>query len=53
MTMEKLANIHPTEILLEEFLKPMNITAYRLPRDIGIPQTRTSAILKGFLIMIH
>ena len=45
--MEPLANIHPGEILLEEFLKPMNISAYKLSKDIGIPQTRTSAILKG------
>ena len=45
--MEKLSNIHPGEILLEEFLKPLNITAYRLSKDIGIPQTRTSEILKG------
>jgi len=45
--METLANVHPGEILLEEFLKPMNITAYKLSKDIGIPQTRTSAILKG------
>jgi addiction module HigA family antidote len=45
--MEKLLNIHPGEILLEEFLKPLNISAYRLSKDIGIPQTRTSEILKG------
>lgn len=45
--METLDNIHPGEILLEEFLKPMGISAYRLSKDIGIPQTRTSAILKG------
>lgn len=45
--METLANVHPGEILLEEFLKPMNITAYKLSKDVGIPQTRTSAILKG------
>jgi addiction module HigA family antidote len=45
--MEKLSNIHPGEILLEEFLKPMNISAYRLSKDIGIPQTRTSEIIKG------
>ncbi len=45
--MEKLKNIHPGEILLEEFLKPLNISAYKLSKDIGIPQTRTSAILKG------
>jgi antitoxin HigA-1 len=45
--MEKLLNIHPGEVLLEEFLKPMNISAYRLSKDLGIPQTRTSEIIKG------
>ncbi|MCX6279626.1 MAG: HigA family addiction module antitoxin [Bacteroidetes bacterium] len=45
--MEKLKNIHPGEVLLEEFLMPMNISAYRLSMDIKIPQTRTSEILKG------
>jgi addiction module HigA family antidote len=45
--MEKLLNIHPGEVLLEEFLKPLSITAYRLSKDIGIPQTRTSEIIKG------
>jgi len=45
--MEKLDNIHPGEILLEEFLKPMEITAYRLSKDLEVPQTRISQILKG------
>jgi addiction module HigA family antidote len=45
--MEKFSNIHPGEILLEEFLKPLNISAYRLSKDLGIPQTRTSEIIKG------
>ena len=45
--MEKLANIHPGEILLEEFLNPLNITAYRLSKDITLPQTRISQIIKG------
>jgi addiction module HigA family antidote len=45
--MKTLANVHPGEILMEEFLKPMNVTAYKLSKDLGIPQTRTSAILKG------
>ena len=45
--MNKLPNIHPGEILLEEFLKPMNISAYRLSQEIGIPQTRISQIIKG------
>jgi len=45
--METLANIHPGEVLKEEFLIPMKISAYKLSKDIGISQTRTSAILKG------
>jgi addiction module HigA family antidote len=45
--MKKLKNIHPGEILLEEFLLPLQITAYRLAKDTGIPQTRISAIIKG------
>jgi addiction module HigA family antidote len=45
--MKRLKNIHPGEILLEEFLKPMSISAYRLSKDTGIPQTRISAIVKG------
>ena len=45
--MERLANIHPGEILAEEFLIPLKISAYRLSRDINIPQTRISEILKG------
>lgn len=45
--MKKLKNIHPGEILKEEFLSPLEITAYKLSKDIGIPQTRISAILKG------
>jgi addiction module HigA family antidote len=45
--MEKLNNIHPGEILLEEFLIPLKISAYRLSKDIKIPQTRVSEILKG------
>ncbi len=45
--MAKLKNIHPGEILLEEFLIPFEITAYKLAKDIGIPQTRISEILKG------
>lgn len=45
--MEKLKNIHPGEILLEEFLKPMEITAYRLAKETFLPQTRISEIIKG------
>lgn len=45
--MNKIPNIHPGEILLEEFLKPMNITAYRLAKETKIDQTRISEIIKG------
>jgi addiction module HigA family antidote len=45
--MEKLKNIHPGEILLEEFLIPMEISAYRLSKEAIIPQTRISEIIKG------
>ena len=44
--MKKLKNIHPEEVLVEEFLTPLGITAYRLSKDIGIPQTRISEIIK-------
>ncbi len=45
--MKQLNNIHPGEVLLEEFLIPLKISAYKLSKDIGVPQTRTSEILKG------
>ena len=45
--MKKLSNIHPGEVLLHEFLNPLEITAYRLSKDLSIPQTRISQILKG------
>lgn len=45
--MEKLRNIHPGEILNEEFLAPMGISAYRLAKETHIPQTRISEILRG------
>jgi addiction module HigA family antidote len=44
--MKQFKNIHPGEILKEEFLNPLEISAYRLSKDIGIPQTRISEILK-------
>jgi antitoxin HigA-1 len=45
--MEKLKNIHPGEILNEEFLIPLGISAYRLAKETFIPQTRVSEIIKG------
>ena len=47
LEMAKLKNIHPGEILSEEFLIPFNISAYKLAKDIEIPQTRISEIVKG------
>ena len=44
--MKRLNNIHPGEILQEEFLIPLNISAYKLAKDIHIPQTRISQIIK-------
>ena len=45
--MKNLGNIHPGEILIEEFLKPNGISAYRLALETEIPQTRISQIIKG------
>jgi len=45
--MEKLANMHPGEVLQFEFLEPLEISAYRLSKDLKIPQTRISEIIKG------
>jgi addiction module HigA family antidote len=45
--MRRIGNIHPGEILLEEFLKPMGITAYRLSKETKIDQTRISEIIRG------
>jgi addiction module HigA family antidote len=42
-----LAPIHPGEILLEEFLEPMNISQYRLAKDIGVPPRRINEIVQG------
>jgi addiction module HigA family antidote len=45
--MEKLPNVHPGEVLNVEFLEPLKISAYRLSKDLKIPQTRISEIIKG------
>jgi len=45
--MDKITNITPGEILLEEFLKPLKISAYKLAKDTNMPATRISQILKG------
>lgn len=47
MTEKRLPPIHPGEILLEEFMKPMNISQYRLAKDIGVPARRINEIVQG------
>lgn len=44
---DRLSNIHPGEILKEEFLIPLNISAYQLSKAIGIQQSRISQIING------
>ena len=44
---EKLPPIHPGEILMEEFLKPMNISQYKLAKDISVPPRRINEIVHG------
>ena len=44
--MKKLNNIHPGEVLKEEFLDPLDISAYRLSKETFIPQTRISEIIR-------
>ena len=46
-TMDKMASIHPGEILNEEFLEPMGITQYRLAKAIGVDPRRIHAIVRG------
>ena len=43
----KLAPIHPGEVLLEEFLKPMGISQYHLAKDISVPPRRVNEIVLG------
>ena len=47
ITDERLPNIHPGEVLKEEFLSPMNVSAYRLAKEIHVPETRISEIIHG------
>src|SRR3990170_8615466 len=44
---KKLPPIHPGEILLEEFLKPLSISQYRLAKDINVPARRINEIVQG------
>ena len=47
MADKKLRNIHPGEVLSEEFLVPLGISRYRLAKDIDVPQTRIGEICRG------
>lgn len=47
MTDKKIKPIHPGEILLEDFLKPMKISQYRLAKDINVPPRRINEIIHG------
>ena len=47
MGVKKIKPIHPGEILLEEFLKPMGISQYRVAKDIGVPARRINEIVQG------
>jgi len=47
MAKRKLPPIHPGEILLEEFLKPLSISQYRLAKDMSVPARRINEIVLG------
>ena len=47
MRTKKIAPVHPGEILMEEFLKPMSISQYKLAKDISVPARRINAIVHG------
>ena len=47
MKSKKIQPVHPGEVLLEEFLKPMGISQYRLAKDISVPARRINEIIHG------
>ena len=47
MSTKKLSPVHPGEILLEEFLEPMEISQYRLAKDVSVPPRRINEIVHG------
>jgi addiction module HigA family antidote len=47
MNKRKISPIHPGEVLLEEFLKPMGISQYRVAKDISVPARRINEIVHG------
>jgi addiction module HigA family antidote len=47
MSKRKLPPVHPGEILLEEFLRPLGISQYRLAKDVSVPPRRINEIVHG------
>ena len=47
MTTAKISPVHPGEVLLEEFLKPLSLSQYRLAKDISVPPRRINEIVHG------
>ena len=47
MSSKKIQPVHPGEVLLEEFLKPMGISHYRVAKDISVPARRVNEIIHG------
>lgn len=45
--MKKLPPIHPGEVLLEDFMKPLGLSQYRVAKDMGVPPLRISQIVNG------
>lgn len=46
-TEDRLPPVHPGEVLLEDFMKPLKLSQYRLAKDIGVPALRISQIVRG------
>jgi addiction module HigA family antidote len=44
---ERLPPVHPGEVLLEDFMKPLGLSRYRVAKDIGVPTLRISQIVRG------
>ncbi len=47
MPRAKLAPVHPGEVLLEEFLRPLGLTQYRLAKEISVPARRINEVVRG------
>jgi len=45
--MDKLPPVHPGEVLIEDFMKPLGLSQYRVAKDIGVPTLRISQIVRG------